>query len=178
MPKLKFLILFLVGHVGHTQAKVSKECPCSICVQHGHTAHSEVSVLCSYINANAMLSWTDVSHTRGGLERNTCPISWKRNYVYVWFACFAFMFGRKTRFSFFFFLLSTVKANFFNCEQCIHALFTDPQISLFINFFIKNGSHDTIHTFKNYFVIIFFSFQFSAVSKRTLQLRKFSSGMS
>ena len=24
----------------------------------------------------------------------------------------------------------------------------DPQISLFNNFFIKNGSHDTIHTFK------------------------------
>ena len=29
------------------------------------------------------------------------------------------------------------------------------QISFFINFFIKNGSHDTIHTFKNYFVIVF-----------------------
>ena len=34
-------------------------------------------------------------------------------------------------------------------------------------FFIKNGSHNTIHTFKNYFVIVFFSFQFSAVFKRT-----------
>ena len=31
----------------------------------------------------------------------------------------------------------------------------DPQISLFSNFFIKNGSHDTIHTFKNYFAIVF-----------------------
>ena len=39
-------------------------------------------------------------------------------------------------------------------------LFTDPQISLFSNFFIKNGSHDTIHTFKNYFAIVFFSFSF------------------
>ena len=27
-------------------------------------------------------------------------------------------------------------------------------------FFIKNGSHDTIYTFKNYFAIVFFSFQF------------------
>ena len=40
------------------------------------------------------------------------------------------------------------------------ALFTDPQISLFNNFFIKNGSHSTIYTFKNYFATVFFSFQF------------------
>ena len=48
------------------------------------------------------------------------------------------------------------------CEQCIRALFTDPQISFFIKFFIKNGSHSTIHTFKNYFATVFsvFSFQF------------------
>ena len=31
----------------------------------------------------------------------------------------------------------------------------DPQISLFSNFFIKNGSHDTIHIFKNYFATVF-----------------------
>ena len=38
----------------------------------------------------------------------------------------------------------------------------DPQISFFINFFIKNGSHNTIYTFKNYFatVISAKSFQF------------------
>ena len=51
------------------------------------------------------------------------------------------MSGHKTRFSlFFFFLLSAIKADFFNREQCICVLFTDPQISLLINFFIKNGS--------------------------------------
>ena len=61
---------------------------------------------------------------------------------------------------FFFFLLSAIKVDFFNCEQCICVLFMGPQISLFINFFIKNGSHDTIHTFKNYFATMFFSFQF------------------
>ena len=44
----------------------------------------------------------------------------------------------------------------------------DPQISRFSNFFIKNGSYGTIHTFKNYFATVFFNFQFSAVSKRTL----------
>ena len=37
----------------------------------------------------------------------------------------------------------------------------DPQISLFSNFFIKNRSHDTIHIFKNYFVIIFSVLVFS-----------------
>ena len=35
-----------------------------------------------------------------------------------------------------------------------------PQTTFFNNFFIKNGSHDTIHTFKNYFATVFFSFQF------------------
>ena len=49
-----------------------------------------------------------------------------------------------------------------------YALFTDPQILLFNNFFIKNGFHDTIYTFKNYFATVFFSFifQFLAVFKR------------
>ena len=38
----------------------------------------------------------------------------------------------------------------------------NPQISFFINFFIKNGSHGTIYAFKNYFatVILAISFQF------------------
>ena len=49
------------------------------------------------------------------------------------------------------------------------ALFTDLQISLFNNFFIKNESHGTIYTFKSYFATVFFSFQFSTVSKRTLK---------
>ena len=57
-------------------------------------------------------------------------------------------------------------------SQSVHTvqLFIDPQISLFSNFFIKNRLHCTIHTFKNYFTIIFFNFQFqfSVISKRTL----------
>ena len=47
--------------------------------------------------------------------------------------------------------------------QTVHCvLFMDPQISLFSNFCIKNGSHDTIYTFKNYFAIVIsaISFQF------------------
>ena len=31
----------------------------------------------------------------------------------------------------------------------------DPQTSLSSNIFIKNGSHNTIHTFKNYFATVF-----------------------
>ena len=62
-------------------------------------------------------------------------------------------------------------SHFFQQISAHCALFTDPQISLFNYFFIKNGSHDTIHTFKNYFAIVFFSFQFSAVSKWTLSNR-------
>ena len=43
----------------------------------------------------------------------------------------------------------------------MHCLRTH-KFHFFINFFIKNGSHSTIHTFKNYFATVFsvFSFQF------------------
>ena len=58
-------------------------------------------------------------------------------------------------FFFFFFFYSTATFDKVFCEQCIHALFMDPQFPLFSNFFIKNGSHYTIHTFKNYFATVF-----------------------
>ena len=48
--------------------------------------------------------------------------------------------------------------HFFQPISAHRVLFTDPQISLFSNFFIKNRSQDTIHTFKNYFATVFFSF--------------------
>ena len=58
--------------------------------------------------------------------------------------------------SFFFsFFFQPAIVDFVNCEQCICVLFTIPQITLFSNFFIKNGSHNTIYTFKNYFVTVF-----------------------
>ena len=56
-------------------------------------------------------------------------------------------------------LLWTVAVTF-DREQCICALFMDPQITLFSNFFIKNGSHGTIYTFKNYFATVFSVFNF------------------
>ena len=51
-------------------------------------------------------------------------------------------------------------SNNFQPISAHRALFTNPQISLFSNFFIKNGFHGTIHTFKIYFATVFFSFQF------------------
>ena len=57
----------------------------------------------------------------------------------------------------------TVTANVdFSIANSDHVLFMDPQIPLFSNFFIKNGSHGTIYTFKNYFatMISAISFQF------------------
>ena len=59
-------------------------------------------------------------------------------------------------------LNSNYKYWLFCSKQCISVLFMDPQIPLFSNFFIKNGSHSTIHTFKNYFATVFsvFNFQF------------------
>ena len=56
----------------------------------------------------------------------------------------------------------------FLCGFC--ALFMGPASMGFSKFFFKTGSHGTIHTFKNYFAIVFsiFSFQQLVVSKQTL----------
>ena len=83
------------------------------------------------------------------------------------FSSFFFFFFSRV----FFPLVATVHVRYMNSnrnfwpvfrKQYIYTLFTDPQISFFINFFIKNGSHDIIYTFKNYFatVISAISFQF------------------
>ena len=87
---------------------------------------------------------------------------------HVSFFFFLFLFLVFTRFGvmrllFMYCLLnSSHKCWLFHSKQYIHALFMDPQILLFSNFFIKNGFHGTIYTFKNYFTTVFsvFSFQF------------------
>ena len=58
------------------------------------------------------------------------------------------------RFPLLFFFQPTI-VDFVNYEQYICALFTVLQITLFSNFFIKNGSHNTIYTFENYFATVF-----------------------
>ena len=55
------------------------------------------------------------------------------------------------------FLLFRASVDPVHCSQ-------DPQTSLFINFFIKNGSHGTIHAFKNYFATVFSVFNFRKIS--------------
>ena len=69
---------------------------------------------------------------------------------------------------FFFFFFSHVNSNFtwVHCAETkitIHALFITVHNTVYILKNIKNGSHGTIHTFKNYFatVLSVFSFQFS-----------------
>ena len=58
-------------------------------------------------------------------------------------------------FFFFSFFFQPAIVDFVNCELYIYVRFTVPQITLFSNFFIKNGSYNTIYTFKNYFATVF-----------------------
>ena len=44
---------------------------------------------------------------------------------------------------------------FFFLRITDYVLFTGLTSTLFTKFFIKNGFHDTIHTFKNYFTTVF-----------------------
>ena len=78
---------------------------------------------------------------------------------------FFFFFTRfgKTRLLFMYCSMNSNRKMLTFLSQTVHyVLFMDPQISLFRNFFIKNGSHGTIYTFKNYFatVISAINFQF------------------
>ena len=93
-----------------------------------------------------------------------CRLDWAESHVCVSMLRFLFFF------SFFFFFVSCSRGQrllFMNSSRTFptfsslyqscgsRALFMNPQIPLFSNFFIKNESHDTIHTFKNYFAIVF-----------------------
>ena len=69
-----------------------------------------------------------------------------------------------TRFQFSFFLLQPHLLTKLAANSALAHCSQVPQITLFSNFFIKNGSHDIIHTFKNYFVIVFSVFSFSKIS--------------
>ena len=74
----------------------------------------------------------------------------------VWLARFA----TSTFFFFFFFLAREHEVTVYILFSTVHALFSTVHVLKNI----KNGSHDTIYTFKNYFATVFsvFSFQFSA----------------
>ena len=123
-----------------------------------------------------MVGWT--WHGTGNVEHEVSfLLNWRQKCVFgLAFAALHFSFYVFFLFFFFFHAFSlsqaaTVHVRYMNsnrnfwpvlCEQYIRALFMDPQISFFINFFIKNRSHGIIYTFKNYFatVISAISFQF------------------
>ena len=75
--------------------------------------------------------------------------------VTVWFAMKLTSTFLLHVFLFFLFFFQPTIVDLVKCEQCICVLFTVPQITLFSSFFIKNGSHNTIYTFKNYFATVF-----------------------
>ena len=59
----------------------------------------------------------------------------------------------RLRFCFLFFLSAFQRRNTLPVAPCTVHKTHKPLF--FSNFFIKNGSYDTIHTFKNYFVVVF-----------------------
>ena len=63
-----------------------------------------------------------------------------------------------SRFIFFIFFLRSQFSRDYALFSRSRTLFTRPQTSFFNKTFIKNGSHDTIHTFKNYFATVFLIF--------------------
>ena len=67
-------------------------------------------------------------------------------------------------FLFFFFLVQPAIVDFVNYEQCIRALFTVSQITLFNNFFIKNGP-TALFTHLKIISLQCFQFQFSVSAK-------------
>ena len=105
-------------------------------------------------------------------QNTMCPfgLGWNSWNAHLRFSLFFFfLYIMHIRLIFFFSVYSLLRLLFMNNSRKVWLFSTfSAQISLFSNFFIKNGSHETIHTFKNYFTTIFFSFQFLAVSKQTL----------
>ena len=90
------------------------------------------------------------------------PTYWRLRLALARFLFFFF-------FSFFFFSTAVIDISPMNSTPVYCS--RDPQISLFSNFFIKNGSHGTIHIFKNYFATVFSVFSFSKISSIQTDLR-------
>ena len=106
-------------------------------------------------------------------------------FAFLIFFFFSTRFG-ETRLLFMYCSMNSNRKMLTFLQQTVHhVLFMDPQISLFSNFFIKNGSHGTIYTFKNYFatVISAINFQFQQNKSypnrpfKFIQLRFFSSSL-
>ena len=90
-----------------------------------------------------------------GLDRDYCVCVLKFNVFLLLFFWFSRISGSNAATVHALFMNSSRICWLFHGEQYTRALFTDPQIPLFNNSFIKNGSYGTIHTFKNYFATMF-----------------------
>ena len=75
-----------------------------------------------------------------------------------YFILFAFMHFKEGGVKIYFMIQMSL---FMYCFGTIHILFMGPTATLFRKKNIKNRSHGTIHTFKNYFAIVFSVFSFS-----------------
>ena len=82
--------------------------------------------------------------------------AFKRDCVTVWMV--RLRFGAAFLF-FIFFLVQPAIVDFVNCEQCIRALFTVPQITLFINFFLLKMGPTTLFTHLKIISLQCFQFQ-------------------
>ena len=123
---------------------------------------------------------SDRSYTRDFFS-SPLPSLGPSHYVCVWFQRLSFSFA--FCFFFLFFFLHTFQGTSATEEYCsvlfgqvfltllsisgpVHCSWTH-KFHFFINFFIKNEFHSTIHTLKNYFATVFsvFNFQFSVSAK-------------
>ena len=130
---------------------------------HVNTMLKFIELLCL---ANLKVTFLNSHYIQKPLLRNIDIQARFAHYVPVWIQHFPLNSG--LRFLIFFFPPAALFDQV-NHEQCTRALFMDPQIPLFSNFFIKNRSHDTIHRFKNYFATVF-SVSIFSFSKNKLNL--------
>ena len=137
---------------------------------YGSINSAQIYYLQLKVNICSYCSWTVVTSLLKRMPKKKKGKTWLWDVyvdpnVLIIYNISAVWIGLKMRLCFlllFFFFLA-VNVDFLR-EQCTCALFTDPQKSLFNNFFIKNGSHNIIHIFKNYFVTMFSVFSFSKIS--------------
>ena len=111
-----------------------------------------------------------------GRERGRCGwVGWVGEGVWVYVTVCIPRFAASTFSAFFFFFFLRVNSNltWVHCSRTVyHCSCTVQHCSCTVHVLknIKNGFHDTIYTFKNYFATVFsvFSFQFSVFSNNKL----------
>ena len=109
-----------------------------------------ISILGSSLSADRQLGTVRVRSSKSWVSVLFATQDLLKNLVWVWIACFA----------------RYPCGCVFLCGS--RALFTGPASTDFSKFFFKTGSHGTIHTFKNYFAIVFSVFNNKCYPNRPL----------